>query len=236
MDGGASPHSCRRPAGRWIAAVLLAGVVCGALIRAQPKTFAPRLIDGVSPALPAQNVAGGQVILEVSVSDTGSVGSVTLLRSSPQFDDLLIDAVRGWRFTPAQVARPDGTRVAAPWPVIVAAVFRPGTFYNGPPLGEPPREVAAASARVPFPISTAVPSYPPLALAGGVVLLEAEVGSNGAPAKIRVAGSGPGFDSAAVDALGQWRFRPASDGSAFAYIVFAFNQPVLADPQERPGR
>jgi TonB family protein len=223
-----------------MALALLALFASSGSMLAQSRLFPARLIAGEPPPLPAQNIAGGQVIVEASVNDVGSVGSVTVLRSSPPFDELVIAAVRGWRFSPAEETRPDGTRVPVVWPVIVAAVSRPPTLYNGPGIGEPPRDVASATDRVPFPVSIVVPSFPPLALEGGAVVLEAEIQPSGVPAKIRVARSGPGFDAAAVEALGQWRFRPArtgsSDGNSPAYVIMGFSQPVLSDPRGRPGR
>lgn len=55
------------------------------------------------------------------------------------------------------------------------------------------------------------PGYPPIALAarkGGLVILEAIIGTSGLVQDVRVLRSEPLFDEAAVSAVQQWRFTP----------------------------
>jgi TonB family protein len=186
------------------------------------------------PALPANVVGGGEVILEVTVGAGGQVTAVTPLRATPPFTELTTAAVRGWRFTPATdiaPARPGepASRVAVESRVLVAAVFRPPAL-SGPTLGELPKDLATASARTPYPLTMVMPPFPPMASASGVVLLEANVDGRGEVTASTVIRSAPPFDGAAQAALSQWKFRPAQAGGAArvtrVYALFGFPVPV----------
>jgi TonB family protein len=121
--------------------------------------------------------------------------------------------------------------------VLVAGIFRPPTL-NTPTLGEPPRNVASASNETPFPLTTVMPRYPPLARDSGIVLVEARVDAGGGVADVKVIRSVRPFDEPALDAARRWTFRPARvRGTAvatLAYIAFAFRQPVTVLPGKRP--
>jgi TonB family protein len=181
------------------------------------------------------------VLLQVDVTSEGLVGSIVPLRVTPPFTDALIEAVQAWRFRPAEETVQQGRRAIGAQ-VLVAGVFRPPAL-NTPTLGEPPRDLRAAAAAVPFPTFMDVPPYPPLARDDGIVLVEAEIGTDGRVARADVLRSAPPFDPVALDEVRRWSFRPARiDGalvSTFAYIVVAFRQPVtgpqppLAGPPAR---
>ncbi len=181
---------------------------------------------------------GGQVLLEVDVSESGEVSEVTVLRSTPPFTDLLRQAVDGWRFTAAREARGEPEALAAvESKVLVAGFFRPPTLYNAPALGEPPKDVASPSTEVPFPETMAAPLYPPTAHLhlGQTVLVEVDVGEDGRVTAAKAVRAAAGLDAAALDAARQWRFRPARrEGAAsrsVAYIVFGFREPVAASTE-----
>jgi TonB family protein len=58
------------------------------------------------PAYPeAARASGveGMVIAKIVVTESGSVGSIEILRGHPAFDDAVRAALRTWRFTPAMV-------------------------------------------------------------------------------------------------------------------------------------
>jgi TonB family protein len=83
----------------------------------------------------------------------------------------------------------------------------------------------------PMPISVVGVNYPPQALFGGDVLLDALIDSNGKPTDIRVvSGDGP-FVDPALNAVRTWTFKPAEqDGrlvDARIGIVFQFAQSFL---------
>ena len=50
---------------------------------------------------------------------------------------------------------------------------------NTPTIGEPPKDLRKPSGDVAYPISTAMPNYPPQARDGGVVLFEVSLNEAG---------------------------------------------------------
>src|SRR5262245_5479518 len=162
--------------------------------------------SGKIPALSAQSaeVGGGQVLLEVSVSSTGAVSDVKVLRETPAFTQRMVQSVRTWTFTPAESEIPEGrrkpggpTKEAIDTQVLVAGVFRQPSVI-GATLGEPTREVAKNSAAIPFPLSAATPTYPPGTMAPGVVLVEVHVDEKGGVSSAAVRIPSAGFNNAAL--------------------------------------
>jgi TonB family protein len=184
-------------------------------------------------------VGGGQVILEITVDPTGLVTAVAPLRITPPFADLIADAVRGWRFVPAEESAAPARPGELPSPnaveakVLVVAVFRPPAL-TAPTRGELPRDVAAASDEIPFPFTISMPPFPPAAAGSGVVLLEARVNGSGAVTEANVIRSAPPFDTTAQIAVRQWRFRPArvrgTPVSTLVYVIVGFPVPVVNAP------
>jgi len=205
---------------------------------AQTSWNPPRLREGALPLTPVQAVAGGEVFVQLGVTDAGLVSDVTALRTSPPFAQYVVDEVRGWRFQPAvrtAPKRPGDPRSivteAAESEVLVACIFRPPTL-NTPTVGEPPTDVGTATDNVAFPLSTVTPLYSPLARGAGTVLVEVTVGVDGSVVTASIVQSAPAFDEPALNAARQWTFRPARihgrlEGT-FAYLVFAFRQPVTS--------
>jgi TonB family protein len=225
---------------------LVAAHALAVSLSAQDAFSPARYRGGPLPELSVLAVGGGQVFLEVTVDRDGRVTAVTTLRTTPGLTDFVVRAARGWQFLPAEIeVDPEPGRPATPRPrqriaskVLVAAAFRQPSLI-GPTLGEPPKDVAAESDETPFPLTTSMPPYPPLALDGGVVLVEVRVDPNGTVGDATVVRSAPGFDDVARAAARQWRFRPARvrgrSVAALAYIVFGF--PSLGQPGtiSRPG-
>jgi len=208
--------------------------------RVSAARYSPaRYQSGGLPPLPQMAVGGGEVLLAITVDRAGLVAALRPLRATPPFTDLVIDAVRGWRFAPATEVTGDPGRSGEPRrtpvasTVLVAAVFRPPAL-RGPTLGELPEDVAAASPETAFPLSTTMPPYPPTARSGGVVLLEALIGADGAMADATIIRPAPPFDDAARSALLRWTFRPARRAGApvptFVYVLFGFRVPVVIGP------
>ena len=213
---------------------LITTAVLVAAISAQQPYAPARYARGAPPALPAMTVGGGQAFLELTIRPNGTVEAIKPLRSTAPFTQVLSDAVNGWQFTPAleDVVGADGKQegprnVASK--VLVAGLFRAPTLVT-PTLGEQPADTAAPSAEVAYPSSTQEPPFPPQALSGGVVMIEASIDTSGRVSAARVIASSPAFDQAALDAARRWRFKPARiKGHAtftYAYLVFGFPQPV----------
>jgi TonB family protein len=106
---------------------------------------------------------------------------------------------------------------------------------NAPTIGEPPKDWSKPSSELAYPLSMAMPNYPPQARDGGVVLLEVALNEAGAVTETRGIASTGGFDSAAREALAKWRFRGGSYRArpvpATAYVLFGFPQPVVSSPR-----
>ena len=192
-------------------------------------------VSGNVPTLSVRSVevGGGEVLLEVSVDRTGAVSGIKPLRETASFTERMTQAVRSWHFKPSEKEIPEARRkpggpvtelVATK--VLVAGVFsRPAVI--GPTLGEPIRDVATASADIPFPASLPTATYPPGKTSAGVVLVEVQVDAKGGVSDAKVLVSSPGFDSVALNSARQWRFRPARgvNAPAVVYIVFGFPVP-----------
>jgi TonB family protein len=209
------------------------GLICLGLAASQaPDWTPPRYLGGAVPPAPRLVVGGGEVMLELTVSDAGSVTAVTALRTTAPFAELLQTAASGWRFSPAEEARPGPPtrsnvppRVTAESKVLLVGMFRPPVL-RGPTLGEVPRDVGTPSDDLAFPLTTALPRHPPTSRAPGQVLIEAHVGADGAVKAVKVLQSQPPFDIAALSALEQWTFKPARRAGvavpSFVYIAFGF--------------
>jgi TonB family protein len=180
-------------------------------------------------------VGGGEVLLEVAVDRTGAVSGIKPLRETATFTERMTQAVRTWRFTPSTTEMPPARRKpggptteAVDSTVLVAGIFRRPSIV-GMTLGAPIKDVAPASAGVPFPASLVTPPHPPKAVSPGVVLVEVRVDAKGGVSDAKILIPSPGYDDAALSTARQWTFRPAKAGGANApavvYIVFGFQPP-----------
>jgi TonB family protein len=80
-----------------------------------------------------------------------------------------------------------------------------------PPTSQPSISRVGGNIRPPQKVIDAAPIYPPIAKAAhieGVVILEALIGEDGSVRDARVLRSIPMLDSAAIEAVRQWRFTP----------------------------
>jgi TonB family protein len=202
------------------------------------ESFEPaRLENGEVFIQPPMTAGGGEVLLELDVTASGGVRSVTVLRTTPPFGDLLRQTASGWRFEPAREVQEDpDSPVAVDSKVLVAGFFRPPTLYNAPARGEIPKDVARPSDETPFPTSMAAPLYPPTAYVhmSQMVGIEVEIGVKGEITSSKVIRPAETRDlsAAALEASKEWRFQPARRNGkavpAVAYIVFGFREPVAS--------
>ena len=217
-------------------------MVAGGLLLAAVTAFTPaQLVSGAAPGLPGPHVvAGGEVLIEVTIDTRGAVTRSTVLRCTPPFTNMLLEAIQHWRFTPARGPDRDGRDRPVESRVLVGAVYRQPALVNGPTLGTRPADVARASADAPYPVTTAVPVQPPQAHSAGVVLLEVSLDQTGATKGLRRVDGDPSFEAAASDAVRQWQFRGAtSDGRgvpSLAYVVVVFPLPVVVVAKPAPAQ
>jgi TonB family protein len=232
---------------RNITLTVVMAVAVGTAASAQQGFMPAAFQSGAIPQLNVLSIeaGGGQVMLEVTVSPDGAVIDSRPLRVTPSFTERIQSTSNAWHFSPAEaLIDPRDQRPGGPLTrpiqskVLVAGVFRPPTLL-GPSIGESINEVGNPSDEIPYPLSVIQPLYPPNARDAGVVLVEARVNPQGAVIGAVVKVSSPGFDSSALDAARQWRFRPARVGGVFvpslAYIVFGFPMPLTFGPAPTPG-
>lgn len=157
---------------------------------------------------------------DVAVTETGSVGSVAVVQDMAPYSDALTQALPSWRFDPA---REKGR--AVPAKVLVVWLARPPlTAFPAP--ANPRYKGTVAPEYLPWPTSIAVAPYPPGALGSGIVLLEADISSQGHVTGTHRLSSPTAFDGAADDAARKWTFRPAlvhnREAASRAVLIFSF--------------
>ena len=226
-----------------LGALLLLGASVAAQRAAAPAPgpYEPAvLVAGQPPALPAISVSGaGEVALEVAVDASGVPTSLDVLTATPPFTQLVVEAVRRWRFDaasepdptadpPAQPGSPQPRRPLPSRVLVLAVVNAPVTL--GPTLNEPPTRVKAASAEVPWPRAPLdAPPNSPVTAVSETVLVEARVDSTGRISRARIVQSAPPYDAPALDLVRTWTFRPARRGNttvpSVVYVVFGFPLP-----------
>lgn len=205
------------------------------LVAQQPAAFTPaRIISAELPAPPSPMVAGGgEVLIEAIIDRNGAVTRPVLLRSTPPYAQMMLDAIMRWRFLPARLRDPRGVEGPVEASVVIAAVYRPPTLFNGPTIGEAPKDLAVASREVAYPASLITPAYPPNALTAtaATVLFEVVLDETGAIREARAVASDRAFEGAARDALMQLRFRPGLAGGrsapATTYVLYGFRPPIV---------
>jgi TonB family protein len=205
---------------------ILVSVLATGMAGGQADPTAARLLNGELPGLPVQAVAGGEVVLSLTVSEVGAVGPIDVLRTTRPFTDMVITAVRGWRFAPAADAmgKPVTSRV------LVGATFGAPSL-NVPTVGEPAKDIAPPATALPMPLTTGMPPYPLNARSAGMVLIEALVAPSGRVADVTAIRSSPPFDEPSMEAARGWTFRPPQGpglpSNTYAYLIFAFRPPVV---------
>src|SRR5262245_31029955 len=103
QDASRSRSRIRPVTLRTVARGLLSAVVLAAAVAAQGAFTPARFRSGALPDLPPLALGGGQVFVEASVSNAGRVTGVAPLRTTPPFTNLVVAAVRGWQFAPAEI-------------------------------------------------------------------------------------------------------------------------------------
>jgi TonB family protein len=210
-----------------------------ALLLAVTVAFVPpRLVSGEPPGLPAPNVvAGGEVLVEVTVDTSGAVSRAVLLRNTPPYGQMVLDAVSKWRFTPAKAPDKDGRAQTVESAVLVAAVYRPPTVDNGPTVGTAPLDTRPPSSATPYPVIMEPPPHPIQAFSPGVALLEVSIDEAGITRAVRTVTALPLLEAAARDAVAAWPFRGASFRGqpvpSMAYVIVGFPQPTIGSTAKK---
>jgi TonB family protein len=187
---------------------------------------APRLIRKVEPEFPEQDRRAqvqGTVTLYVQVGPEGKAENMRVLHSiSPGLDAAAMGAVSQWQFEPG---KKDGK------PVRVESQIEVNFRFQDNKEGDVPSELAKVASVGGYPatsigpvlIKKIEPEFTAEARAAkfqGTVTVSAIIGADGVPGDIRLVHSlGMGLDEKAIEAVKQWRFRPATkDGKPVAMM------------------
>jgi protein TonB len=124
-------------------------------VRVGGKIHPPAKINNVAPVYPPmarQARVEGVVILEATISSSGKVTDVKVLRGIPLLDSAALDAVRQWTYSPTLLN-------GVPVPVIMTVTvnFRLGSDSGG---GSSARESKPAAPAAPTPAPAAAPAAP----------------------------------------------------------------------------
>ena len=190
--------------------------------------------------IPFRSIANGTVVLDVRISEEGEVRNVQVRRDLASVTEEAVRSVKTWKFAPAQF---NGKAVTSR--MTVAVTFNPVpllavTFNPAPPLAEnvplPPLIHQDDEARIqsrfqpPQVTRATFPAYPLNALNLGTVILQASINEAGKAQTAKALRDAPPFTSAAIKAIEDWRFMPATlDGrpvESKVVLVFCFRPPV----------
>lgn len=194
----------------------------------------PRPLHVVPPQYPARAYADGRkgsVTVGFTIAKDGTTRNIHILESDPPglFDAAARDAVSQWLFRPAtENGKPVSINVSQ------TLVFQPPANARqaaqqqptAPNSGEAPSGGTPANS-VPsniHPTHLVAPQYPPNAYRtgrGGEVTVKFVVGRNGRTRDIQVVDAKPRhiFDTAAKNAVRQWRFKPVDQPTTVVQTI-----------------
>jgi TonB family protein len=204
------------------------------VFRVGGDVVAPRAIQRVPPIYPAEARKArvvGVVVLEAIIDETGTVDDVRVLRGLPfGLSEAATDAVRQWKFAPA-------TKSGVPVPVIFNLTMNFRLDSEVPSEGDaainPRADDESSEGRphrvegnviAPRLLSRVDPQYTPDARAhrvAGVVIIEAHIDESGRVVDTRILKNLPfGLGEAAVNAVRQWIFEPATLDGRPVPVIF----------------
>jgi TonB family protein len=202
-------------------AVVVASMLSAGFSRFSPSYQAPlpesnsvfesaELVSAKDIPYPVQSIAIGTVVLEATVSENGNVEDVRPIREIQSLTDVAIESVKSWHFKPASLnGRPIRSRTA------VAVTFNPAAAPVAnvplPPLSSNQRPSGPARLQ-PEPvevIAATFPQYPTNSVTTGTVVLRVSVDKSGNVESTTAVRRIPSLTSQCVEAVKEWRFKPA---------------------------
>jgi TonB family protein len=166
----------------------------------------------------------GSVVLTLLVSEKGQVENATVVSGNPELAEAAVEAVHKWKYTPYEGKDHRPMEVQT----VVTIEFNvthdgPAVFASYRPLSIPLVYRVGNGIKPPQIIHQADPEYSKWSHGGsqGTCVLELIVDDEGVPRNLRVVKAiGDGLDEKAVEAVRQWRFRPATkDGKPVAVLI-----------------
>lgn len=97
-----------------ICLVLFSATLCAGGHQAPIDFQPPQVIQTAEPAYPANAVAGGTVVLRVTIGPGGELKNVEVLQGASGFTQQAVETVKKWKFAPARF---DGKPLVASLPV-----------------------------------------------------------------------------------------------------------------------
>jgi TonB family protein len=180
-------------------------------------------IDPVYPPLALQTKIEGVVIMKEFINASGDIESLQLISGHPMLVQSTIEAVKQWKYKPYLL---NGEPVAVESLVRVSFALSKETEGEGsvidaplPPISDAPASGMAVPKRVRVSsgvasgllVTKVPPEYPEDARAAriqGVVILKAEIDSEGNVANLELVSGHPLLAPAAIEAVKQWKYKP----------------------------
>jgi TonB family protein len=182
--------------------------------------------------IPLNSVAIGMVELHVTIGRTGKVKQIQVVRELASVTEVSIQAVKSWEFAPATLnGKPIASRLT------VAVVFCP--YVGLQPIPLPPVETGskdeASGADLPLTppeiIAAQFPQDFNARTSSGTVVLQVVIGPDGQQGLVKVIRGKDPMTGAALEAVKDWKFTPASIGSekvgSGIVLAFDYRPPVI---------
>jgi outer membrane biosynthesis protein TonB len=209
--------------------LMIFAVAAAALAAAMAPYEPPQVISAVDLKPPANTLASGVAVLDVSIDSAGAVAGAAVVRDLPPLATAAQSAVQLWKFRPAMS---DGG--AQPSDLLAAFVLGPAESF--PAYPEFPALLHQQSSRkgfiFPGIVSVAYAPYPAKSVVSGSVVVQATIGADGNAIGWLVLRDLPPCTQLALDAAKKWKFSAASlDGAPVASTVaidFLFQPPVVS--------
>jgi TonB family protein len=186
-----------------------------------------QLLSHENPVYPASaraNGIEGTVVLRAVIGEDGTIKDLAVLSGPPELQSSAIDAVKRWTYRPYLLnGEPVEVQTTITVHYALAPQHHPTSDSSQPAANEEAAQTGGSdpgiydvggSVRPPIVIHQADPKYAEAArnakLSGNVVI-SLVVGTDGKPYNVQVArGLGHGLDEQAVEAVQQYRFKPAT--------------------------
>ena len=201
---------------------LFAAAIALALLSAQP--LAPRASGAIEEShfqsakaipvgnltIPIRSLASGTEVLDVTISELGEVRNVLVRRDIASETEEALRFLKTWKFEPAEF---DGKAVTSR--VTVAVTFNPTPPLCAniplPPLTHQDDKARLQSSFQPPDVTHATfPACVINATNPGTVILESSINEAGKAHHTKVLRDAPPFTAAAIKAIEDWRFAPAT--------------------------
>lgn len=197
----------------------------------EPQFQPPEAVSVSDVTPPFSSIACGTVVMDVRVSEKGEVTDIEVRRAIPSLTEGAVRSVRAWTFEPARF---NGQAVISR--ITVAITLNPASEQGGTPslpplIHQDDQSRIQSSFQPPEVTFSTLPRYPhgatPIA---PTVALEATINKAGKVNSTRVLRDVPPFTATAIQAVGDWKFVPATwDGRPLeskVVLAFSFRQPV----------